>query len=78
MEGFTKDEKMTGWWTAFLHIYVLYVTDMCASEATLSHPAESRLIEELVTYKNDATILAVVLNSEQPRWVEDKDREEGQ
>ena len=23
VEGFIKDKEMVGWWTAFLHIYVL-------------------------------------------------------
>jgi hypothetical protein len=63
VDGFVKDEEMMGWWTAFLHIYVLCVTERSASEASLSHPSEPCLIQDLVTYKDDATVLAVVLNS---------------
>ena len=51
-----------------LHVYVLCVTEICASEASLSHPAESQLIKDLVNYKDDATVLAIVMNSHE-RWI---------
>ena len=62
---FMNDLEMLNWWMAmaFLYVYVLCVTDRCTSEAVLSHPAESQVVEDLVNYKDDAFFLVVVMNS---------------